>query len=732
MNRNQTLLTALMLFLAAGFLPGASAAELTYRVEIQNTSGSALSNVPVTFGHPFLRGDVPSGQTLQGILVGSNAPIDIQVDKKATHKDGSLRHAVVSMVIPSLAGRQALAIELVPASTGLTGSAVARQELIDSKQAVQVDLKLGDQVYRATLAAALENPVDQWLSGPLASEWITYIPFRRTSDGQPHSDLKARFYARKYAGTDNVKVDVVVENLTTFVGTRNKFEYAAEIRVNGNVVYTKPDIIHFRNARWKYTFWTQNTLPAGKNSPGAPPVHVAFDPATLMATMAIPNYDPRLIGEMTGQPDYNSYANESYITQGGDSIDRYGPMGRGGNGYDSMSTTGARIEIAPLPDWAVNWLLTQTPASKLALLRDSDLAGSWSMHYRDENTGRAVTIDEAYGGYPEWGVDSGSPKVTPVSASSGSGSGLSQDTSHQPQFNFLPYLVTGDFYHFEELEFWSAYNLAEANPGSVAEPDTASGDGYRNQHKGLITNRGQLRGRAWNLRTLAMTAAFTPDNYYTKRYWDQILENNLERYYWRYATKNNYGYGDHRRPDGTQPWMDDYMTWALAYTLDQGYENARVSANWKSLFPVARMGQGSLNSNWCWQAATDFKLGLHPDDGSLWPTINDWWAAYMPDAQGMTCNTKEIASAIGVSGPGDMRGRPESSSSYVAQMGMALGAAVDLGVEGARDAWDIYGGATGERNAYPDFRGSPRFAIVPRTYQPEMGSRPRAPKVSVE
>jgi hypothetical protein len=362
------------------------------------------------------------------------------------------------------------------------------------------------------------------------------------------------------------------------------------------------------------------------------------------------------------------------------------------------------------------------------MLRNSDLAGSWSIHYRDEHTGFPVTIDAAYGGYPTWGVGSGSPNPEPVHSDSGSSSPLSQDTAHQPQFSFVPYLVTGEFFHFEELELWAAYNLAETNPGSVAEPDTESGDGYRNRHKGLITNRGQLRARAWNLRTLAMTAAFTPDDYYTKQYWEQILENNIERYYWRYAIKNNYGYGNHRTPDGTQPWMDDYMTWAMYYTLSQGYESARPSAEWKALFPVARMGHGSLNSQWCWQAATEFKLGEHPADGSLWPTINDWWAAYMPAAQGKACNTQAMADAIGVAGPGDMLGRPRSSSSYVAQMSMALAAAVDLDIPGADIAWAIYSGATGERNEFPDFRGSARFAIVPMHDERRSWSRPKAPQ----
>jgi hypothetical protein len=714
MNRIHILSATAVLLAAVLLSHAAYAAELSYRVEVRNTSNAALSNVPVTFGHPFLRGDIPAGSTLRGVIVGPGTAVDVQLDNESTHSDGSLRHAVISTVLPSLSANQVVAIELLPHATALGGAAVTRQSLIDSGQSVEVSLQLGGQTYRATLAEALQDPVEQWLAGPLASEWITYVPFRRTSDDQAHSDLKARFYARKYAGTSNVRVDVVVENLTTFVGTRQRFDYAAEVRINGSVAYSKSDITHFRNTRWKFTFWTQ----------GQPPVHVAFNPATLMATRAIPNYDPRLIGDMTNQPDYSGYSDTS--------SDLYGPMGRGGNRYDKMSTVGGRDEIGPLPDWTANWILTQTPAAKLALIRNSDLAGSWGIHYRDENTGLPVTIDESFGGYPEWGAGSGNPAVAPVEATEGSGTPLSEDTAHQPQFNFVPYLVTGDFYHFEELEFWSAYNLAETNPGKISEPDTISGDGYRNLQMGYIINRGQLRARAWNLRTLAMTAAFAPDRHYTKPYWERILQNNIERYYWRYVIKNNYGYGDHRRPDGTQPWMDDYMTWAAAYTVDQGYESALVSARWKALFPVARMGQGSLNSKWCWQAATDFKLGLHPEDGSLWPTINDWWAAYMPEAQGLTCNTPEISSAIGVSGPGDMRGRPGVNDYYVAQMSMALAAAVDLGVEGAREAWDIYSGASGERTEFPDFRGSPRYAITPRSYQPELASRPKAPRVVVE
>jgi hypothetical protein len=694
----------------------AVASELTYRVTIHNTSSSEIVNVPVTFGHPFLRGDVPSGYSLQGIVSNPNTPVTIQVDKKASHQDGSLRHAVISTVLPTLAANASITLELRPTQANSAGAPVSRQSLIDAGQTVDVDLHMEGGTYRAQLAAAIQNPILQWLEGPLASEWVTDLPFRRISDQQPHSDLRARFYARKYHGTNNVRVDVVVENLTTFVGTRSRFDYNAEVRINGKTVLAKNTIPHFANTRWKYTFWTL----------GEPPVHVAFDPATLMATGAIPSYDTRLIGNTHGQPSYSEYRTGEYVEHdGGYIIDRYGPMGRGGPTSGNMSTAGQRKEIGPLPEWTVNWLLTQSPHAKYATLRNSDLASSWGIHYRDEATGFPVTIDERYNGYPGWGVSAGSPSPHPVSEAPDSSTYLRADTAHQPQFSFVPYLISGDFYHFEELDFWAAYNLARENPGTVSEPNTRSGDGYRNQHKGYITNRGQYRAIAWNLRTLAMIAAFTPDNYYTKPYWSEILENNIERFSAVWASRNNYGAMVGTCSD-SKPWMDDYVTWATGYTLGLGYETIRPAAEWKARYPIARMGKGQLSSNWCWQAAADYSFGGTQGD-SCWASINDWWAEWQPNAVGKVCNTQAMADAIGVSGPGDMLGRPGSSSSYVAQLAMGLAVAVDMDMEGARDAWNIYIGVTGERNRFPDFRGEPRFALFPRTYNPVGGTLPRPP-----
>ena len=330
-----------------------------------------------------------------------------------------------------------------PGDSDLAGTKVSLNDVQDSGQTAEVILRLGEERYRATLAEAVEKPVGTWLEGGVATEWITDVPFRRAGDGEPHSDLRARFYVRKYAGVDNLKVDVVVENLTTFVGTRQRFDYQAEMLISGSVGYAKKDITHFSNTRWKYTFWTG----------GEPGVHIIFDPLVLMATRAIPAYDPGLIGHAGRGRGTSEYRSSAYINHGRKQrIDRYGPMGRGGITANNMATTGARSEIAPLPAWTVDWILSQDPEQKFAMIRNGDLAGSWNIHFRDERTRLPVTIDERYGGYPGWGAGPGRPDPASVETAPNAGSPLRADQAHQPQFSFVPYLVTGDFFHLEELE----------------------------------------------------------------------------------------------------------------------------------------------------------------------------------------------------------------------------------------------------------------------------------------
>ncbi|MEL6214443.1 MAG: hypothetical protein AAFQ99_02075, partial [Pseudomonadota bacterium] len=92
-------------------------------LNVQNLESQSKSNTHLTFGHVFRVGEVASSQTLVATFSDGTA-IPLQVDKKATHADGSLRHAILTLSIDALGSSANETVQLSTATGGLTGSAV--------------------------------------------------------------------------------------------------------------------------------------------------------------------------------------------------------------------------------------------------------------------------------------------------------------------------------------------------------------------------------------------------------------------------------------------------------------------------------------------------------------------------------------------------------------------------------------------------------------------------------
>ncbi len=68
--------------------------------------GNPISNYPVQLGRPFVQGEIPSGNQAQVTLDGKTLPT--QVDVKSRWSDGSLKHAVISFIIPTFSSNQTI------------------------------------------------------------------------------------------------------------------------------------------------------------------------------------------------------------------------------------------------------------------------------------------------------------------------------------------------------------------------------------------------------------------------------------------------------------------------------------------------------------------------------------------------------------------------------------------------------------------------------------------------
>jgi hypothetical protein len=329
-------------------------------IAVVNQSTSALSQVPVTFGEVFRDGDIPAGASLSASLAdGTRLPL--QVDAKTTNADGSLRNAVLSTRVPSMASGSSVQVKLASAASPLAGSAVQLSELLATSFDAEVDLTLGGTKYSATARSLLQSGANlkQWLSGPVASEWIVSGPVK-TSGGTPHPHLTAYFHVRAYrapgGGVDRVRVDTVMENGWTEVAAPATFNYTAQILVGGQSVYTQT-ISHYDHSRWHKQFWW----------PSAANVAIEHDTAYLQSTLAVPGY-----ANVKPTDAYLNGLMQSATPMGHGDLTQYFP------------DTGAQNQIGPLPVWAANYITSGAdPRAYRNLLANDDSAGSYSIHYRD-------------------------------------------------------------------------------------------------------------------------------------------------------------------------------------------------------------------------------------------------------------------------------------------------------------------------------------------------------------
>ncbi|RJG08098.1 hypothetical protein D3870_14605 [Noviherbaspirillum cavernae] len=642
--------------------------------------------MPVTFGQVFAQGDVPQANSLTGKLADGTM-IPLQVDVKATHPDGSMRHGIFSAIMPQLLAGQTQKITLVKTDkTAAPASAPA--ELLNAGFAADVSINLAGQTYGASAAALLAaGKYTSWISGPVANEWIVSAPLM-TADGIEHPHLAARFAIRSYAGLNKAKVDVIIENNWAYVAAPQNFTYDVQVNVGGQTAYTKAALTHYHHARWRKTFWWGT----------APQVHVRHHTAYLIATKAVPNYDRTF--------SISPVALTSIRTKFSGAVTE--PM-RNGLAVQYMPQTGGRPDIGLLPGWAATYLLSMDRDAKIATLGTADLAGSWSTHYRDKNTDRPVSlVDYPYMTILGRSTDTFNPATKKYEAFPACGGVCTNphnaDASHQPGFAYLPYVVTGEHYYLEELQFWAMWNLFQSNPG------------YRGNVKGLF-HATQVRGQAWILRTLAEAAYIMPDSDRFKAQFAKFLSDNLDWYNTTYASNPN--------PDnslgaiidanaivydggrGIAPWQDDFFTAAAGHAAELGFEKAQTLLAWKAKFPVSRM----VGPGFCWILGSIYSLHVRDTtSGPIYTSIGQAYQASNPPAlTALSCASAEMAANLGLK-LGEMVGYSSDNAGFPSNMQPALAYSADSGIADAAKAWTVFMG----RSVKPNYYSGPQFAIVPR------------------
>ena len=669
--------------------PPATTASAITNVRLENTSATvAQSNVPFTFGQVFTPGHLAKGASLVGRL-SNGTTLPLQIDVKASHPDGSVRHAVISGVLPSLAAGTTATLDLVPGSAIASSTASSTTDLLNSGFTATANATIAGTRYSASAADLIKSgKFTTWLSGSTATEWHVSAPLKNAS-GASHPHLSARFAVRWYPAIKKARVDVTIENNWAYEPSPQNFTYDAEVVVGGKVVYSKPAMVHFHHARWRKLFW---------NDGATDRVNVKHNTAYLIDTKALPNFDRSLVVPETALAALKTKWTGTKTE----------PMGVG-MALPYMPNTGGRDDIGLLPAWAAVYLLSMDNRAKQVTMGTADLAGSWSMHYRDKLTDRPISVMN----YPYMTIlgrtaDAYNPVTKKSEAfpacptTDACATPNKHDSSHQPAFAYFPYMVTGDYFYLEELQFWTMWNVFSSNPN------------YRQTSKGLLATD-QVRGQAWSMRSLAEAAYITPDTDVLKSHFTTLMANNLTWYNTNY-TDNASANVFHALTNGAMvynsgtalaPWQDDFFTSAIGHAVDLGFTDAKRLLTYKAKFPVMRMTDPGI----CWIDGALYSMTVRTSSTSPFFTTMKQAADLSQSLtfRSLACGSAEQAAFLKLK-VGEMTGFSSSAMGYPSNMQPALAYAVGVSGTSGQAAWSKFM----SRSVKPDYRPAPQFAILPR------------------
>lgn len=685
--------------------PPPSAPPPTGGIDGQTTAVLGLNSplrqtaAPFAFGHPFRQGDVPSGR----YVVGDST--DWQCSPLTYWPDGSLKHAIVAGRIDISAARASVALRV--SSAAPTGAALTESDLAAALPVVVIDAGAFSWMLKSSVGTADLNRTV--CTGPVMSNFI----YRKPVAGSNHLVLWAD--VRVYKG-GNVEIFPWVENAYFLVaGPANDLRTYA-VTVDGVQKFMQSiDVKHHTRVPLldgtTFSYWTR----------ADPEITPAHDRAYLMATKLVPNYGWLSPSEAALNGLAQAYAPNAVV---------------GVN--NPMSMAGGSGSI--IPRYQAFYVTTggDARAYRAAIVMGLS-GGSWSMHYRDENTNEPIKLSS----YPAASLQGGTPAI-PAATGGVNASFGTNPTTHQPSFGYLPFLITGRWWFWEELAFWATLNYLTANAnqrrgesayqsGVFYSPSGAAG--LLDPRNGSYANR----GAHWSICHLAQVMALTPSSHGTYPDWQASWEANTAFYraifmdgtfapgrvspqgivagYARYQYASNsqtYAY--------TEGFESTYGPLVWGFASDLGLPQSAASvANQNAVrdyayrFVVQRAGDG-LNGNYNWRrfAVFDYPTFLVESSPTTWLTSAQSYAVL---EAGRNLATLSAAPGLSLKQHGsdvDMAAGTSTANDYFPVAMSALAYAVDHGAADASAAWSRIAGASNFASSMVNEHNNPHHGIVPR------------------
>jgi hypothetical protein len=656
---------------------------------------SVGGRVPFTFGQPYKAGDVPSGVD---ILSDVN---EFQTDVKNRWLDGSVFFAIHS----GIASVQANTTTTFKLKKGTATSVAPLTESLLTAASINVSVGFSDigalQVLdlvgvSSSAVHGSNGRIRQWLNGPICSEWHYYSQVTTTD---PHTSLLT--YLRYYKD-GSIWLCQAPENGWVKVSAPGERNYQLQIGVS-SVAKVSVSIRHNHHSRWGKEFWYGTD----------PQTIVLHNTGYFISTKAVPNY---------------AYVSGSAGIAIGYTTDSDVPFALG-NWPSVMGDGGYQQTIGLLPKHDVIYLATGHPEARKAVIANAYLHGRYLSHYRDENTLQPIRVSQHAGlGIVDSnsGVDGATgpgsaTSVTPTpSATSGAvSSSLRWDRPHHPSAGYLAYLMTGNYYHLEELQFLAGFALLTQSNSSRSGSSIVIN--YTNRSNG------------WTIRTVGQAFRATPDtDTFFRDEYVCCLGNTFKSRadFWVSGSGTNdlgvpglfssnpndaYNVSTSNGVWDDAPWQMDFVTGAMGYVSDlelplSAVTSAALQSFRTHCFKLITGRLGDDAGGFCYRRAAQYYLGWGTPESNPPSTWYTWAevSSYIFGTSAVTCtNGKSLLGA--------QADTADFTTSYWSNLMPAIAYAVDYQASGASASWERMTGASNWASNAARFHNDPLWGVSPRS-----------------
>lgn len=443
---------------------------------------------------------------------------------------GSLRFAVVSFRA-NLPASGALTVTFVPGACDNTGYLTPAQMLQVGKYNFGARLEVTPQGQSTIsqdarqMLGAPHNHYTYWLQGPV----VTQVILRDNTPALGHdmAGLHPIFIATFYPGLTSVRVDTILDNDSTTDAQDRSYSFALKLQqpLDKTPVYCGPGcgtaFRHNAYTRWHHIDWS---------GPEPAKINVNQNFAYLISTKMLPYYDLTKTADAQTELDWFNSLDKGEIGGGGQihGISTYKP---------AMADSGGAAERALIARWFLTYLYTFDSRLEPVMRGDAEFSGHIPLNMRETITGRFYDEDhlvDAFGRITslyarptfrsDWrgyysSASSAMDDADRIVETGPIGPAENHDMGHLPDPNWVPYLLTGDWYYLDEMMMWGAYATNSGDPGTC---------GYcRHGLWGFQNDRLMVRSSAWAARATAHAAIMALDNSPEKLYFNRFAINNI-------------------------------------------------------------------------------------------------------------------------------------------------------------------------------------------------------------